>query len=175
MGMDVYGKKPTAPEGEYFRRSVWGWRPLADLVLDMCPEEAAPCPTEFWHSNDGKGLNAKQADALADALERRITNGSVTAYIKLRDDYIADMPNEPCDQCGGTGIRCDAVGQDMKQPIPADATWRSRPHPRAGLKGWCNGCDGRGVNRPWADSYSLYKDDVIEFVAFLRECGGFEI
>jgi hypothetical protein len=176
MGMDVYGNEPTAPEGEYFRRSVWGWHPLADLVLDLCPEESVGC--KYWHSNDGAGLGAKDAKRLANALAARVSSGHVAAYIALRNQTIADMANEPCDLCHGTGIRTDAVGRDMKQPekmIPADATWRGRPHPRAGQKGWCNGCDGRGVNRPFVDSYRVEKDDVVEFIAFLQECGGFKI
>ena len=32
MGMDVFGKNPTSEVGKYFRRNVWHWRRLADLV-----------------------------------------------------------------------------------------------------------------------------------------------
>ena len=51
MGMDVYGKAPTAEVGEYFRRNVWGWRPLWDMCLDLFPELTEK--VEYGHSNDG--------------------------------------------------------------------------------------------------------------------------
>ena len=63
MGMDIYGDAPTAPEGEYFRRNVSGWIPFAELVTTLCPDEAAPC--RHWGSNDGDGLDAAGAAALA--------------------------------------------------------------------------------------------------------------
>jgi hypothetical protein len=176
MGMDVYGKSPKDETGEYFWRSVWGWHPLADLVTTLCPKQAAPC--QYWHSNDGDGLNAMQAVALADALADLVARGQVRAYVAIREAEIERMPDEPCDMCSGNGIRCDAVGKEMKQPqkaIAADATWRNRKHPRAGQVGWCNGCDGRGVNRPWADACHVDENAVIEFIAFLRRSGGFTI
>ena len=45
MGMDVYGKNPTAPEGNYFRNSVWCWRPLAVYILQAAPRSGR-CS---WH------------------------------------------------------------------------------------------------------------------------------
>lgn len=35
MGMDLYGKKPLNPVGEYFRNNVWWWRPLAVFVQKL--------------------------------------------------------------------------------------------------------------------------------------------
>jgi hypothetical protein len=75
MGFDVYGKAPTAREGEYFRRNVWGWPPLAYLVTTLCPDEAAAC--QRWYSNDGDGLDAAGAAALAAKLEERRDGGDV--------------------------------------------------------------------------------------------------
>src|SRR5439155_5559768 len=31
------------PAGRYFRRSVWGWRPLAQLVTTLCPKQSSAC------------------------------------------------------------------------------------------------------------------------------------
>jgi hypothetical protein len=53
MGMDVCGKKPGAPEGAYFRATVWWWWPLADYVCEVAPEITHKC--QHWHSNDGDG------------------------------------------------------------------------------------------------------------------------
>ena len=83
MGMDVYGRKPTAPEGEYFRRNIWSWHPLAELCLELAPEECRPC--KFWHTNDGKGLNAKQSLRLAERLQALVSDGTVASYIAQRN------------------------------------------------------------------------------------------
>lgn len=175
MGMDVYGKNPTSETGGYFRRNVWGWRPLADLILGLCPEEAADC--KYWHSNDGDGLDAAGSVKLADELQRLVDSGDVAAWCQFRAASLAGLPDERCDLCGGTGVRTDGVGQQMRQPERViGPEWNHKPdHPRFGEKGWCNGCDGRGRNRPLACSYHVDPDDVAEFIAFLRDCGGFEI
>ena len=78
MGMDVFGNNPTSEEGEYFRRSVWSWRPLAELVTELCPEETAAC--EAWQSNDGDGLDEAGAKKLAARLCDLLASGTVKAY-----------------------------------------------------------------------------------------------
>lgn len=170
MGMDVYGVSPTSTTGEYFRRSIWGWHPLASLIETLAPSIARPC--EHWHSNDGDGLDAEHAGQLAAALTSLVEDGSVAAYIAQRDAELAQLPNESCSICDGTGIRTDDVGvaDAMSSRKIADVA-----HPRCGETGWCNGCDGRGWNRAWATHYRLDQQDVIEFIAFLKGCGGFEI
>jgi hypothetical protein len=79
MGFDVYGRNPSTAEGEYFRRNIWYWGPLADLCISVAPKECSPC--EEWHSNNGDGLNARQAILLADALDRALADGTVRRYI----------------------------------------------------------------------------------------------
>lgn len=59
MGMDVIGKRPTSKAGEYFRRNVWHWHPLADYIVTIAPDTASSC--KRWHTNEGDGLNAKQS------------------------------------------------------------------------------------------------------------------
>ena len=132
MGMDVYGRKPTAPEGEYFRRNIWCWRPLADFCLNVAPKESRPC--KDWHTNDGYGLNAKQALRLAQRLDEFIRDGSAAQYIARRDAELAALPENTCSRCQGTGKA-----------------------------------------RPVMAYYRLDLDDVTEFAAFLKTCGGFEI
>lgn len=171
MGMDVYGRKPTAKEGEYFRNNVWWWRPLADLCQAMAPDVCKAC--QHWHSNDGDGLDATGAVALGQLLERRIADGTVARYVTERERYLAGLPDETCDLCHGTGIRNDAIGIGHGQPEklitePAD-------HPRLGQKGWCNGCDGKGKVRPFATHYPCSVENVAEFAAFCKASGGFDI
>lgn len=70
MGMDVHGIAPKSEAGKYFRRNIWGWPPLADLCIETAPDVCANC--EFWHSNDGDGLDAFQSAELAMALQARL-------------------------------------------------------------------------------------------------------
>ena len=73
MGMDVYGRNATTKEGEYFRRNVWGWHPLAEFCQAIAPELCAKF--EHWHSNDGDGFdNQEDCNALADAIELELKN-----------------------------------------------------------------------------------------------------
>jgi hypothetical protein len=83
VAMDVYGRNPTAPEGEYFRRNMWSWHPLASLITTLCPDEAAAC--DGWHFNEGDGLDAAGAAALAAKLEELQASGDIEAYCAYRD------------------------------------------------------------------------------------------
>lgn len=170
MGMDVYGTNPTAKVGEYFRRSVWGWHPLAEFCINLAPSIAAGC--EHWHSNDADGLNAADAAALAAELRAAFSDGRAASYVANRDAELRALPDETCDICGGTGTRTDQIGREMGQHI---RVIDQAGHPRHGQKGWCNGCDGRGTHRHWYTHYDLEISDIAEFAAFLEACGGFEI
>jgi hypothetical protein len=171
MGMDVIGRAPTNETGAYFRRNVWGWRPLAHLACTLCPKETAAC--EYWQSNDGDGLDGPGARALADALQDQLNQGAVAAYVAIRNAELNALPDEQCNICGGTGVRWDTDDQHTK--IIPQTTYLGGKHPRAGQIGWCNGCDGRGFNEAWDLGYSVDENDVREFIAFLRASGGFVI
>ena len=157
MGMDVYGKKPTDEVGAYFRRNVWGWRPLWNLVEDLVPWVEQK--VQYGHTNDGDGLNAEDSLALAMELRELLGNGTVDAYLRRRQAMLDAMPDEQCQYCEGTGVRTDEVGVKM----------------RMDQKGWCNGCQGKGTIRPFETWYGTDRESVEEFVTFLEASGGFEI
>lgn len=157
MGMDVMGRNATSEVGSYFRRNVWGWRPLWNYVADMHADIAAK--VEHGHSNDGDGLDAADSYELGLKLYNDIADGAAARYVAERDETIAAMPSKPCEYCGATGVRTDAVGVEMGMD----------------KKKWCNACDGKGSVRPWEASYSLTVEDVREFADFLVDCGGFNI
>lgn len=158
MGMDVYGKNPTGETGKYFRNNVWYWRPLATYVQKVAPDICCKC--KHWQSNDGNGLNSTDSIRLADRLQAEIDSGRTQAYaIKYKSDQEI-IPDEKCDLCDGTGIR---------KPIPG----RGAGDTLTGIK--CNACEGKGTRKPLSTWYSFDVENVTEFVAFLRECGGFEI
>jgi len=160
MGMDVYGKNPTAPEGNYFRNSVWCWRPLAVYILQAAPRELiSKC--RYWHSNDGAGLNQTDSLKLAAFLQAEIESGRTKQYEIRYKSELELMPDEPCELCESTGTR--------KPPPQCGAG-----DPKAdGVI--CNGCAGKGFKEPFAKYYPFYTENVQEFVTFLRGCGGFKI
>lgn len=175
MGMDVYGNNPTSPKGEYFRRNVWGWHPLAELVCELAPEESEACT--MWHTNDGDGLGGADALALAERLQQLLDDGTIENYVKARDAQLNALPDVTCSICAGTGVRTDALAIERgidKRVIGPDMN-ANESHPRFGQTGWCNSCDGIGHTRPGSTNYYLEVVDVAEFTGFLRDCGGFEI
>jgi hypothetical protein len=129
MGMDVLGHTPTC-----FRRSVWVWHPLAEYVCEVAPDITAAC--EYWHSNDGDGLDMEASLRLADALEAEISSGRTERYAILRRSRLEQLPNEPCSICEGTGTR--------KPPPEVGAGDLLN----SGVK--CNGCAGNGYREPTA-------------------------
>ena len=170
MGMDVYGKKPRAEVGRYFRRNVWGWHPLADYCREMAPEIASGCT--YWHHNSGDGLGSRAAAALGRVLRTTLGDGRAAAYVAIRDAMLTALPDLACDLCGATGIRSDQVGKDAGMHL---RVIDKEGHPRHGEAGWCNACDGRGHVRPFETHYYLEVADIEAFAAFLETCGGFEI
>ena len=171
MGMDVYGKNAANEVGEYFRRNVWGWRPLWEYVELTHPDIASL--VEYGYSNDGDGLNATNSKALAKALREDLAVGLTAKYIEGRNKILSELPLETCDLCGGTGIRTDDVGQEYKMPereldeAMAIALGRTC--------GYCNGCNAEGTKEPWETNYYLEVEDIEQFADFLENCGGFEI
>jgi hypothetical protein len=173
MGMDVYGNKPIGETGEYFRANVWWWRPLANYCCTIAPEITGRC--ECWQSNDGDGLGAADAFALAECLQTEINSGRTATYERIHRSEQEALPNEPCWLCKGTGSRApmayiqdDDPFYDMLGPPPPQQVG-----PNGRVK--CNCCNGEGFVRPASTNYPFSAEFVAKFVAFLRECGGFRI
>lgn len=155
MGMDVYGKAATSEAGEYFRRNVWGWRPLWTYIEEQHGDLARS--VEYGYSNDGDGLEAEDSIELARRLRDDLLDGTTEEYVLARNLLLSAMPDIPCEICDGSGQRPDGLH---------DVEWK-----QAG----CNGCGGTGTTRPWDTWYDLEVDDIREFADFLESCGGFAI
>lgn len=171
MGMDVYGTNAKNEVGEYFRRNVWGWRPLWDYCLDQHPEIAGL--VKYGHSNDGDGLDGDLSLLLARLLKSDIKTGAASAYIENRNARLAGLERPECEFCSGTGIRADKLGVENGFPEreldPEMSMLTGRTH------GWCNACRGEGKTDAWETNYRLDLDDITEFADFLENCGGFQI
>lgn len=154
MGMDVYGKAPASECGTYFRNNVWWWHPLwrycETLAPDLIPKD------NLGHSNDGWGLGRKAALKLADRLAAALASGDTQQYADRYRTKLEALPLEPCTICGATGHRAEPpqVGPGL---LP------------------CNACNGTGQVPNFATHYPFSVDNVREFEAFLRDCGGFRI
>jgi len=147
MGMDVIGMNPQDPAGEYFRRNVWGWRPIAAYVETMC-QSVIPdgCSVQDWHYNVGYGLPVRAAVCLADLIDAQIQTGEAAEYIAQRDAELAALPDEPC-ECLANWVQ----------------------------NGRCRRCDGRCTVRPMETWYVLELEDLRAFARFARASGGFEV
>jgi hypothetical protein len=119
MGMDVFGKEPTSKAGEYFRNNVWWWRPLADYAREIATVITGRC--EHWQTNDGDGLNAADAVALADALQAEIDSGRTEAYPAIREAELAVLPNGECGWPDATGIRDGSKCMAATAPAASDS------------------------------------------------------
>lgn len=166
--MDVYGKAPIGEEGDYFRASVWGWRPLAEYVLQVHPDIAAGCT--YWHSNDGDGLDAQDAAALGEALRADIDSGRAQTYVLQRKARLEALPRLTCRICEGRGRRTREDDRRLVPSIVAEGRWIT---PAEGMV--CNGCNGEGTVADPETMYGLAVEDLEEFAAFCAASGGFEI
>jgi len=170
MGMDVYGKNPKSEKGTYFRRNVWGWRPLWDYCVDRYEDLVGDVS---GHYNDGDGLDDTGSLELAKRIKADLADGTAKTYITARNTHLSILPRETCELCKGTGIRTDKVGVENGMPErklePEMAILLGRE------QGWCNGCNGEGKKDSWETNYDLELDDLKEFAEFLADSGGFEI
>lgn len=70
MGMDIYGRKPTTEDGEYFSASIFTWAPLLAFARTAIELANLSMDTEGWQYNDGKGPQTQEeCNALADAMQ----------------------------------------------------------------------------------------------------------
>lgn len=166
MGMDVSGKEPLNEKGEYFRNNVWWWRPLWNYCLEVAPAIAGQ--VEHGHTNDGDGLGARDSFALAAVLRDELSSGRTAEYQKRYMKRLAELPDEPCNICHGTGDRPGWVTRNNRgERIFTDA-WAKECN-------GCNACLGKGSKRPFEANYPFSVENVERFTTFLENCGGFEI
>jgi hypothetical protein len=152
MGFDVYGEKPVNELGEYFRNNVWYWRPLWSFVSHYCDDILTQEDIEHGEYNDGWLIDNDKARKIGERLNKMVVSGKVTNEKKRYDKTLAELPDEQCTHCKGTGQRNDAY-----------------------VQGTCNACGGKGTKRPFNCSYPFTVENVKEFAEFCLASGGFKI
>jgi len=60
MGMDVYGRNPSTEAGKYFRASVWSWRPIHDIICELCSDLFDQEMLDSLGYNDGNGPETQE-------------------------------------------------------------------------------------------------------------------
>jgi hypothetical protein len=58
--MDVYGRKPSSPAGQYFRANVWSWYPIHDLLGELCQDLLSERMLQKLSCNDGAGPRSQK-------------------------------------------------------------------------------------------------------------------
>jgi len=167
---DEYFEKLEAYEdatpGSYFRRNVWGWRPLwqfacviAEGILDDQDEHSGGF-------NEGHEIDAEKAVAVADMLVGAIEDGRLDEYLETERKELSEIPLRPCPRCTGSGWEPDSSIEDSKK-------FPGNPYPEG--EDECVTCNGQGHMPAMATYYRFGVEDVQAFEIFCRESGGFEI
>ena len=79
--MDVYGRKPSAPEGKYFRATIGEWNPIYQLTAKLCSDLLDPQTFEEMAVNQGAGpKNQKTCTEMADRFETWMRKNPKPSY-----------------------------------------------------------------------------------------------
>ena len=71
MGMDVIGRNPDSPRGEYFRATIWSWRPIHGLIIELCWDLLDEDTMQGIAFNDGAGPeDARTCMLMADRFDQ---------------------------------------------------------------------------------------------------------
>ena len=197
MGFNLYGlkpklkskepninwdKKPTEKErdeyfkarekfeeenpGHYFRNNVWWWRPLAQYVLQLMGNEFTEDEKASWHHNDGFEVSEEQARKIADRLEQELK----TKRVKTVENFYkarmlrAEQHNKIVEQ----------KHEELKK-IVAEKTGKTNLVPRDYPEPFNSQWDDIQKQFNYESSYPFSEDNVIDFMRFCRESGGFQI
>jgi hypothetical protein len=142
--------------GNYFRNNVWWWRPLWNYVCVACGDFLTEADQEKGGYNDGRNISATKSKRIASRLRRLLKQGDVQSYADEYTKRLANIKDEECDLCEGTGYRVEP------------------PNSGAGDVD-CNGCGQTGKVKPWVANYPFDVGNVECFAEFCEESGGFTI
>tara|TARA_R100000234_G_scaffold4267_1_gene3341 strand:- start:255 stop:848 length:594 start_codon:yes stop_codon:yes gene_type:complete len=196
MGFDLYGqnpklkgeepninwdKKPSEEEkkayfkarekfdnenpGHYFRNNVWWWRPLANYVLQLMGNEFTEDEQASWHHNDGFEVSEEKAQKIADRLEQELKTKRVKTVESFYQEKMkrASAKNKVLEKKRNEleKIVWEKTGEKLapvKYPEPFKQQWEDIQN-----------------QYDWNASYPFSEENVIDFMRFCRESGGFQI
>jgi hypothetical protein len=92
MGMDVYGRNPKSEAGQYFRASVWSWRPIHQWLAENCSDVIPEKTMRQLGFNDGAGSRSERiCEEIADRLEQYLAYHPDGLY--MEDSVVRTNPN----------------------------------------------------------------------------------
>ena len=84
----------NANPGYYFRNNCWWWRPLWNYCYEIAPDLISEDLWNSGHSNDGAGLNGKDAKELGHRLLKEIESGNTLEYQAQYQQHQEDTKDE---------------------------------------------------------------------------------
>ena len=136
--------------GYYFRNNCWWWRPLWNYCYHIADDLISEKLFNSGHSNDGAGLDAKDAKLLGNRLLQQIREGKTIEYQASYQQYLDDLPDNDCMRCNNNNH-----GNNKKKD--------------------CTNCNKTGKSENFNKHYPFDIDNVKEFAEFCMESGGFKI
>ena len=204
MGFDLYGKKPIEREfkhqerynelssmsyeerskkslndeyfelteqyeelnhGAYFRNNVWWWRPLWNFVCNTCDDFLTDKDMDFGHSNDNHFINKSKSLKIAKKLQSFVDDGTVDKVQKINEKIREESKKKNHElQVKIDELNDKVIKETGKELAPID-------YPNKYKKQW----DKLYAQRDWDASYPFHKDNVVNFIQFCKESGGFYI
>ena len=151
--------------GDYFRSSVWSWRPLANYVIKYtnCVDED---DVARWNNNDGHKVSKEEAKEIANQLKYLIETKHTKEYA---DDYekarkLAEGYNKRVDK------QLDALQRSVEKKMGKDNV-APNDYSEEDKKEW----DSLYEKKLWEANYPFSVSHVEEFAEFAENSGGFEI
>jgi hypothetical protein len=152
--------------GYYFRNNVWHWRPLADYILELMEDDFTEEEKRSWHCNEGFEVIEEVAIEIANRLEKELKTSRVKEIEKSYDERMrkAEKKNKRVKEkikyleklvAKQTG-KNDLVPRDYPEPFHTTWNFFQKQH-------------------DYDASYPFSEQNVIEFMKFCRESGGFKI
>ena len=136
MGMDVYGVKPVSETGEYFRASIWMWRPIWERMALLCGDLLNEELLIGMAHNTGWGPKSQETcNKIASRLEVWLAEDS-------RDEFFLENDKST--------LRVTLDGR-----LVSDKELAAEPKLET------------------KSPYAVSREELQEFIDFLRSCGGF--
>jgi len=152
MGMDVYG---VENKEAYFRANIWSWAAIHDLIRKLGSDLVDARTLVNMGSNSGAGITSpKDCVTLANRMDMWMEhNANGSEIIPQAGDMVFSM---------GEAIRASIAGLMVNLKSEAEAKGEEFDESEISV-----------VND--AFTYKVEDDHLKAFIAFLRECGGFEV
>ena len=152
--------------GAYFRNNVWWWRPLWSFVCENCEDILTEKDMNNGCYNDAHIISRRKAEAIAVRLEEVIESEETKMWIKEHEDNLQ--------QAKRNNKQVEAELEELKKLVEVE-TGNPDIYPAIYPDKFKKKYDEIYDRRDWASSYPFSKDNVINFIKFARQSGGFSI